>query len=213
MLKRLYNWTSGSLSGVNTGILQGGAGVQTAGVTSNPGISGPRIEEKDIEVLDVTAPSQIGASGTVLGTPAASGKYLVLSPLTSSFGARWKLQGPTPQQRIPYTTGGVVVTSVDPQSSTNNTMGFATGTVAGNEAASGAKAVVRVEGPVQAFVESLVGGSAISAGMFLAADGAGNLTYAGASPNAGSVVGIYTGPLMASSVSIPVLSNVYLGNF
>jgi len=213
-LKRLYNLTTPSLGGPNTGVLAGGAGVQTAGFSPNPGISAPRIEEGQIEVLDVTAPSNIGSSGTVLATPAASGKYLVMSPITGAFGARWKLQGPTPQQRIPYGTGGVVFTPGAAQvAGTNVDAGYAVSTSAGNEAAYGTKAVVQVEGPCQAYVETLVGGSAISAGMYLATDGAGNLTYAGASPSAGTVVGIYTGATIGSSVSIPVLANVYLAPF
>jgi hypothetical protein len=59
-LHKLYAQVSGSLNpSYLTGILPGGAGVQVAGVTTNPGISAPRLEESTIEVFDVTAPRLI----------------------------------------------------------------------------------------------------------------------------------------------------------
>jgi hypothetical protein len=72
--------------------------------------------------------------------------------------------------------------------------------------------MVTFNGPCQALVETVAGGSAISAGMYLAAAGAGNLTYAGASPGAGTVVATAAGNVGAS-ISTPVLINVYAGGF
>ena len=90
-LHQLYNQVSGSLNpSYLTGVLPGGAGVQVAGTTTNPGISAPRLEESTIEVLDVTAPTNIGTSGTVLATPAAAGKLIQVSP-SGIGGSRWKL--------------------------------------------------------------------------------------------------------------------------
>ena len=91
-------------------------------------------------------------------------------------------------------------------------MGYAVLTAFGNETQYGSKAVVQYTGPINAFVETNVGGSAISAGMFLTPDGSGNLTYAGASPNAGTVVAIALGSV-AASVSIPVQIPVNMSSF
>lgn len=219
-LHQLYNLSTGTLNpSYLTGLLAGGAGAATSGTAVAPGISAPRLEETTIEVLDVTAPTLLAAAGTAnagiqLCLPAAAGKYLVMSPITGAFGARWKLQGPTPKQAIPRGTGGVVFTAGAAQVANQNVdAGYAVSTAAGNEAQFGTKAVVMYDGPIQAFVETTVGGSAISAGMYLTPDGAGNLTYAGASPGAGTVVAIYCGANIAASVSIPVLSNVYMGSF
>jgi hypothetical protein len=66
---------------------------------------------------------------------------------------------------------------------------------------------------VQAFVQGTVGNTAISAGMPLMADGAGNLTYAGAVPTNGTTLATYADGVMLSSVSIPQLKNVYLGGY
>lgn len=211
-LYQLFN-DVGNLAGPNTGFLAGGAGVQVAGSTFNPGISAPRIEESVIEVLDVTAPTNIGTTGTVLATPVVAGKVLVMDTLTGSMGARWNINKIF-RQAVPRGQMGVVTTPGAIQTAANGASdaGYAVTTVAGNEAQFGTKALVMFNGPCQAFVETVAGGSAISAGMYLAADGAGNLTYAGASPNAGTVIGTAAGS-MTSNVSTPALLNVYLGSF
>lgn len=192
-----------------TNLQPGGAGVQTAGTLTNPGISAPRLEESTIEVLDVTAPSLIGT--TTLSTPAAAGKLLVMSPITSAFGARWKLNS-VRTQAIPRGQFGIVYAAGAAQNSSNNDAGYAVGTAAGNEAAFGTKAVVMYDGPIQAFCTTVTNTTAISAGMALAADGAGNLTYAGASPAAGTVLATALGSL-AGSTSTPTLVNVYVGGY
>jgi hypothetical protein len=198
-----------------TGVLPGGAGVQVSGTSTNPGISAPRLEESTIEVLDVTAPSLINTVlGNTLATPAPLGKLLVMDTLTGCFGARWKLNSvvkqaiPRGQYGVVYVAGAAQTPLVGPADA-----GYAVGTNAGNEASFGTKAVVMYDGPIQAFVQGTVGNVTISAGMPLAADGAGNLTYAGASPAAGTVLATYAGPTILSTVSIPVLSNVYMGGY
>lgn len=206
-LRKLYNLSSGTLNpGYLTGLQPGGAGIQVAGTPTNPGISAPRIEESTIEVLDVSAPTLI-VSGTTPPLPAPAGKLLVMSPITGAFGSRWKLQGPTVKQPLPRGQYGIVRDVAQVADA-----GLSVSTAAGNEASFGSKAIVMYDGPIQAFVETTVGGSAISAGMYLAADGAGNLTYAGASPAAGTVLATALGSV-AASISIPVLTNVYVGNF
>jgi len=85
------------------------------------------------------------------------------------------------------------------------------GTSAGNRGP-GSRAVVFYDGPINAFVTTTVNTTAISAGMPLASDGAGNLTYAGASPAAGTVLATALGPV-AANVSVPVLIPVYVGGY
>jgi hypothetical protein len=92
-------------------------------------------------------------------------------------------------------------------------MNGTTSSAVGNIGISGTKSVVITEGPAKAFVQGTVGGTAISAGMPLAADGAGNLTFAGASPATGTVLATHADASVASSVSIPVLSNIYVGGY
>ena len=210
-LHRLYQpvTASGNPSYL-TGLLPGGAGVQVAGTTANPGISAPRLEESAIEVLDVTAPTLIASNGTTLSTPAPQGKLLVLST-SGSQGARWKLNS-TVKQAVARGQYGVVVTAASAQTSTSNDAGFCVSTPTGNEAQYGSKAVVMYDGPVQAYVQGTVGGIAISAGMPLVADGAGNLTAA-SSPGAGTVLATMLGPTVANTVSVPVLTNVYMGGY
>jgi hypothetical protein len=204
-LRRLYNTTTGSLNpSYLTNLQPGGAGSITAGSSTNPGISAPRLEEIAIEVLDCTAPTLLGVTAQA-GTPAAVGKLLVLDPTTSIGGANWVL-GTVKNQPIPRGQFGIVI-SAGLASEAPST--FAT--VGGNRS-TGTKAEVIAEGPIQAYVETTVGGVAISAGMALASDGAGNLTYAGASPAVGTVLARALGPV-ASSVSIPVLTNVYIGGY
>jgi hypothetical protein len=89
--------------------------------------------------------------------------------------------------------------------------GTAFSTSTGNQS-SGSKAVVMYDGPINAFVTTVVNTTAISAGMALAADGAGNLTYAGASPAVGTVLATALGPV-ASSTSVPALIPVYVGGY
>jgi hypothetical protein len=195
-----------------TNLQPGGAGAQTAGTVTNPGISAPRLEESTIEVLDVTAPTLIGT--TTLATPAVAGKLLVMDPLTGAFGSRWKLNS-TVKQAVPRGQFGIVYIPGAAQTSTTgpSDAGYAVSTNAGNEAQYGTKAVVMYDGPIQAFVQGTVGNTTISAGMPLAADGAGNLTFAGSSPAAGTVLATYADTNLASSVSIPVLRNVYVGGY
>jgi hypothetical protein len=214
-LWRLYNLTTPSAnpSGM-TGLLPGGAGVQVAGSTANPGISAPRIEESVIEVLDITAPTLLAAAGTAnaglqVGLPAPAGKLLVLSPLDSIGGAKWKLSS-IYQQAIPRGQAGVVFTPGTTTGTPPDT-GYAFQGASGPQT-SGTKAVVMFNGPINAFVTTVRNTTAISAGMYLTPDGAGNLTYAGASPAAGTVVATALGPV-ASNVSVPVQIPVYVGNF
>jgi hypothetical protein len=216
-LHRLYLTGSGtgSLAGPNIGVLPGGAGVQVPGSTTNPGISAPRLEESTIEVLDVTAPTQLAAPGTAnygaqLGLPAAQGKLLNLSP-TGAFGARWKLNS-TFAQKLPRGQYGIVYVAGTPQVAPANTdAGYAASTAYGNETAFGTKALVMYDGPINAYVTG-VGGIGISAGMALVADGGGNLT-AVAAPAAGSVLATYLGPPIVGGISTPTLAPVYVGGY
>ena len=204
-LHQLYNTSTGSLNPTYlTNLAPGEAGVQVAGTSTNPGVSAPRLEESAIEVLDVTAPTLLGVTAQA-GTPAAVGKLLVLEPNASVGGAKW-VQNTVKNQPLPRGQFGIVVVA---GLATEAPTTFST---AGGNQSTGTKAIVVYDGPVPAYVETTVGGVAISAGMFLSADGAGNLTYAGASPSAGTVLARALGPV-ASSVSIPVLTNVFVGGF
>lgn len=203
-LKRLYNTTTGSGNpSYLTGVLPGGAGAQTAGTSANPMISAPRIEETALEVFDVTAPTLIGTNTP--GTPAPAGKLLVIDPPNSIGGAKWKLNS-TKNQAVPGGLFGIVFTPGQ-AAETGACVSSSSGNIS-----QGSKAVVVVEGPVNALVTSVVNTTAISAGMQLAADGAGNLTYAGASPAAGTVLAIALGPV-ASNVSTPATIPVYVGGY
>lgn len=218
-LHRLYAPVTGTMNpSYLTGILPGGAGTQVAGVSTNPGISAPRLEESTIEVYDVTAPTLLStaAPGTNLSTPALAGKLLQLAPFTGIGGSRWKQNS---QSRAAIARGqyGIVVSAGTVQQAPAgfSDAGPAIGTAGGNEAQFGTKAVVMYDGPVQAFVTTTPGGNAISAGMALQADGAGNLTAftipaAGLAP--GTTLATALGPV-ASSTSIPVLQNVYVGGY
>jgi hypothetical protein len=219
-LHRLYNLATGTMNpSYLTGLQPGGAGVQVTGVNTNPGISAPRLEESTIEVLDVTAPTLIGtanAAGTVLSTPAIAGKLLQISP-SGIGGSRWK-QNSSAKAAIARGQYGIVVAAAPVQQAPAgfSDAGPAVGTANGNEAAYGSKAVVMYDGPTQAFVQTTVGGNAISAGMALQADGAGNLTAytipaAGLPP--GTTLATYLGPTLATNTSIPVLSPVYVGGY
>jgi len=204
-LRRLYNTTTGTGNpSYLTGLQPGGAGVQVAGISTNPMISAPRVEEVTMEVLDVTAPTLIVGS-TPLGTPAPAGKLLVMDYGQSIGGAKWKLASVI-QQPVGRGQYGIVTAAGNATEA-----GPAFGTSSGNES-SGSKALVQIDGPVLAFVNTTVNATAISAGMNLASDGAGNLTYAGASPAAGTVLARALGPVLVS-VSVPVLTNVYLGGY
>lgn len=217
-LHQLYNQVSGSLNGPSgVTILPGGAGVQVTGNNSNPGISAPRLEESNIEVFDVTAPTLIGTANPniVLSTPAIAGKLLQLSAFTSIGGARWKQNA---AGNLPIARGqfGIVVSAGNVQTfpSGLSDAGPAIGTAGGNEALYGTKAVVMYDGPTTALVTTTA--TAISAGMPLSADGAGNLTarsYTPAAPAvAGTVLATALGPV-AASTSIPVLTQVYVGGY
>jgi hypothetical protein len=178
-----------------SGLLPGGAGVQVAGNNVKPFISGPRIEEYATEVLDVTA------SGST-PTPAASGALLVMDLTTGTIGgATWR-QSTQANQSIPGGQYGIVFTP-----------GQASEETASGGTATGTKAVVITDGPCQALLTTNpVNTTAISAGMGLAADGKGNLTYAGASPAAGVVLARAAGS-MAANISVPTLTNVYVGGY
>lgn len=206
-LHRLYNLTTGTLNpSYLTGVLPGGAGVQVAGTTPNPGISAPRLEESGIEVFDITAPTLI--TSLTPGTPAPSGKLLVMSPPDSIGGADWKLNSVF-RQAIPRGQYGIV-SEAGQVSDDNPTFS----SVSGNRS-QGTKAVVFYDGPIQAFVETSSGGIAISAGMPLVADGAGNLTAVTIAPGGlppGEVLATALGPV-SGSVSIPVLCNVFVGGY
>lgn len=206
-LHQLYAVRSGSLnpSGA-TGLAPGGAGVQNAASSVSPGISAPSLEQYQREVFDVTS-TKLLIAGTTLGDPAPVGKLLVVDPVNSIFGAQWKLNT-TVKQAIPNGAYGIVVAAGQASD-----VGLVQTTSNGQIAVPGSKAVVVTAGPVPAFVQTTVGAGAISAGMPLAADGAGNLTWAGSSPNAGTVLGTLMGATVAASVSIPVLSQVYLGGY
>lgn len=207
MKRELYDLSTSTFNpSQTTGLLPGGAGVQVAGSTPNPGISAPSLESLQLDVYDETAPTLI-TPGVTVGTPAPAGKLLVLDPITGAFGAKWKLSS-IAGQALPEETYGVVTEAgqTDPNS-------LAQGSSAGNIAVPGSRARVVVKGPVKAYVQGTVGGSAISAGALLKADGAGNLTYAGASPAAGTVLATFADAPIASTVSIPVLANVYVGGF
>lgn len=205
MLRQLYQQSSGSLNPSSlTNLKPGGAGAATSGTLTTPGISSPSLENVQLEVLDVTAPTLITANVTT-GTPAPAGKVLVWDPVNSAFGAAWKLNS-VKNQAVPGGQYGVVVKAGVAADS-----GVCVGTSNGN-ISQGAKALVVTEGPVQAFCTSVVNTTAISAGMPLAADGAGNLTYAGGSPAAGTVLATAAGNL-SGSVSTPSLLNVYVGGF
>lgn len=216
-----------------TGLNPGGAGTQSTGTNTNPGISAPRLEESTIEVYDVTAPTTLStvANAVTYPTPAPAGKLLVLDPISSIGGARWKLSN---QNMQPIARGqyGIVVSAGIAQNASNNdagpAIGFsnAGGTLVVNEAQYGTKAVVMYDGPVNAFVTTL-SAQAISAGSPLGADGGGNLTLV-STPAINSVLGTNLqnvavaapgqvlaralGPL-AASISTPTLVPVYVGGY
>lgn len=202
-----------------TGVLPGGAGTQVAGVTPDPGISAPYIELMTTEVFDVTAPSLIGTAnpGTTLATPAAAGKLLVLDASNSGPGGwKWK-QNSIKYQPVPYGQYGVVYKPANA-----SVAGIAVGTTGGNIASPGDKAMIAFDGPIQAFCTTTPGIGAISAGMPLAADGAGNLTSinqgtpggtgAATPPPPGTILATAMDAL-AASVSIPQLKNVFVGGY
>lgn len=207
------------------GYLPGGAGVQVTGSVTNPGISAPYIEDYLLEVFDVTAPTLIGTAnpGKTLGTPAVAGKLLVLDPGNSGPGGwLWK-QNSINKQIVAGGQYGIVYKPASATAAGNFANGsIAVGTANGNIASPGDKAMVVVDGPTQAFINTTVGGVAVSAGMPLAADGAGNLTPiaqgvpggsgAAAPPLPGQVLATAMGPV-SSNISIPVLQNVFVGGY
>lgn len=222
MLRQLYAQTTGTMNpSYLTNTLPGGAAAATAGTTPNPGISAPYIEDFETEVIDITAPTLItpalGTTKTYLGTPAIQGKLLVLDPINAGPGGTLWKQNSTKGQAIPGGQYGIVV-----KAGLASATGVAIGSPQGNVASSGAGAVVVTDGPVLAFCQTTVGGLAISAGMPLQADGAGNLTPinqgtfggtgAALPPLPGQVLATALGPV-ASSISIPVLAPVYLGGY
>jgi hypothetical protein len=226
MLRQLYQQSTPSMNpSYLTGVLPGGAGAATAGTTPNPGISAPYIEDYLLEVYDVTAPTLIGTAnpGKTLGTPAIAGKLLVLDPLNSGPGGwLWK-QSSVAKQPIPGGQYGIVYKPASPTTAGNFANGsIAVGTANGNIAQPGDKALVVIDGPVPAFVQTTVGGVAVSAGMPLVADGAGNLTPinqgtpggtgAALPPLPGQVLAIAM-QNVAVSISIPQLVNVFVGGY
>jgi hypothetical protein len=207
-----------------TGILPGGAGTVVAGVTTNPGISAPRLEESTIEVLDVTAPTTLSAvtNAVTYPTPAPAGKLLVMDWTSAIGGSRWKLSNVN-MQPIARGQYGIVVAAGAVQNVSQNDAGPAittnpSGTTNINEAQFGTKAVVMYDGPVLAFCTTL-SGQAISAGSPLGADGGGNLmlvsTPSFATPGVaapGQVLARALGPL-AASISTPTLIPIYVGGY
>lgn len=226
MLRQLFQQSTGSMNpSYLTGVLPGGAGAATAGITPNPGISAPYIEQAINEVFDVSAPTLIGTAnpGKTLGTPAPQGKLLVLDPNNSGPGGwLWKLNS-IKYQPLAGNQYGIVYKAAPATVSGNFQNGsIAVGSAGGNIAQPGDKALVVTDGPIQAFCTTSPGIGAISAGMPLAADGAGNLTSinqgtfggtgAGLPPLPGQVIATSMDSMVAS-VSNPALRNVYIGGF
>lgn len=207
-LHRLYNLTTGSGNpSYLTGVLPGGAGVQTAGTSANPMISAPRLEESVIEVLDVTGPAgTLSAAAGTPAAPAAAGKLLVIDAANSIGGAKWK-QNTILRQPLARGQYGIVVSAG--QASEAGTM---TTSSSGAIASQGSKAVVMYDGPVQAFCTTTNPSTAISAGMPLGSDGSGNLTAVPLGSAAGVVLATAAGSL-AASTSTPALVNVYVGGY
>jgi hypothetical protein len=219
-LRQLFQQSTGSMNpSYLTGVLPGGAGTQVAGVATNPGISAPYIEQMINEVFDVTAPTTLTAvaGATTPATPAAQGKLLVLDPVNSGPGGwKWKLNS-IKYQAISGNQYGIVYKAANA-----TVAGIGIATSGGNIASPGDKALVVTDGPIQAFCTTTPGIGAISAGMPLAADGAGNLTTinqgtfggtgAGLPPLPGAVLATAMDTMVAS-VSIPALRNVYVGGF
>jgi hypothetical protein len=219
-LRQLFQQTTGSLNpSYLTGNLPGGAGAATAGTTPNPGISAPYIEPAELEVFDVTAPTTLTAvaGATTPATPALAGKILVLDANNSGPGGwKWK-QSSIKYQSIPGGQYGVVTKAANATAA-----GVGVATSFGNIASPGDKALVITDGPTPAFCTTTPGGTAISAGMPLAADGGGNLTPinqgvpggsgAGLQPGAGQVLATAM-DFLAANISIPVLRNVWLGGY
>jgi hypothetical protein len=240
-LHQLY-LNSSSTSTLNPSYLNnlqpGGAGVQVAGTVATPGISAPRLEESAIEVLDTTAPTNLGpsVSSSFINPPAGIvspvGKLLVMDVFRPGNigGANW-IQNQVRSQQLARGQYGIVSSpgqaSDVPAGSTGlygPTSGATATPLAGERSgyrSTGTKAVVVYDGPVNALVETVVGGIAISAGMPLVADGSGNLTAfsyqaptgaPAAGPSAGTQLAIALGPV-AASVSVPVAIPVYVGGF
>ena len=208
-----------------TNTLAGGAGAATAGTTPNPGISAPFIEPSELEVFDVTAPTTLTAvvGAQTFASPAALGKLLLVDYVNSGPGGwKWK-QNAIKYQAIPGGQYGIVV-----KPASANALGqFANGSIGqatsqGNIANPGDKALVVIDGACQALCQTSVGGVAISAGMPLAADGGGNLTpiaqglqnntTTNPPPLSGQVLATSM-DFLTSSISVPVLRNVWLGGF
>jgi hypothetical protein len=223
-LRQLFQLTTGSMNpSYLTGLLAGGAGAATAGIATAPGISAPYIEPNELEVFDVTAPTLLTAvvGATTPAAPAAFGKLLVLDPSNSGPGGwKWK-QNAIRYQSVPGGQYGVVS-----KPASANTLGnFLNGSVGqatavGNIATPGDKALVVTDGPVPALVTTTT--TAISAGMPLAADGAGNLTpiNQGLPGNTTNNIQPGSGQVLATSmdflttgISTPVLRNVWLGGY
>jgi hypothetical protein len=196
-LRRLYNLTTASGGASGGGFLPGGAGVAVQGQNVNPWISGPRIEEYKMEVLDTRAVSSVPV-------PSASGKLLVLDPTTGTIGGATWTRNSVANRPFPAGTYGIVDTpgQASEASATGNP-----------NQSTGTKALVVTSGPVQALVTtSPTNTTAISAGMYLSSDTGGNLTYAGASPAAGTVLATAMGS-MAGGISVPTMMPVYVGGF
>lgn len=205
-LHRLYNLTTGTGNpSYLTNLTPGGAGIQVAGTSTNPMISAPRLEESEIEVLDITAPTNIGTSGTVPGAPALQGKLLVMSWADSIGGARWK-QSTVQSQALARGQYGIVSSAGQA-----NETGFATTSSTGN-VSQGSKAIVMYDGPINAFVETQAAGISCAPGTPLVADGAGNLMPVISAPGAGTVLARSLGAV-AASVSTPVLIPIFVGGF
>ena len=223
-LRQLFQLTTGSMNpSYLTGVLPGGAGAATAGIAVAPGVSAPFIEPSEIEVFDVTAPTLLTAvvGAQTPAQPAAFGKLLVLDPSNSGPGGwKWK-QNAIRYQSVPGGQYGVV----SKPASANNLGNFLNGSVGqatafGNIATPGDKALIVTDGPVPAFVTTTT--TAISAGMPLAADGAGNLTPINQGlpgnttnniqPGAGQVLATSL-DFLTTGISTPVLRNVWVGGY
>ena len=225
-LRKLFQQTTGSMNpSYLTSLLPGGAGAATAGTIPNPGISAPYIEPQELEVFDVTAPTKLTAvaGATTLATPAPLGKILALDAANSGPGGwLWK-QNATKYAQYSGGQYGVVVKAASATALgtfLNGSIGVATAN--GNIASPGDKALIVIDGPAQALCQTSVGGVAISAGMPLAADGGGNLTpiaqglqnnvTTNPPPLPGQVLATAM-DFLTSSISVPVLRNVYLGGY
>jgi hypothetical protein len=195
-LRQLFELSTSSYNPSNiTKLLPGGAGVQVAGTSPNPGISGPRLEEYETRALDVTATGSTP-------TPAPTGTLMVMNAITGTIGGSTWSKSNQAAQRLARGQYGIV-----------NIPGQATDETASGGLGTGSDCYIVTDGPIMALVTTgPTTTTAISAGMWLGADGAGNLTYAGTNPSSGAVLATAMDS-MATGISTPTLKNVFAGGF